>query len=234
MIENNYKVLAVITARGGSKGLVRKNVLYLAGFPLISWTIKAAQKSKYITKVILSSDDDEIITVAKEYGCEVPFRRPEELATDNAASSEVIFHALEKVPGYDYVVVLQPTSPLRSSVDIDLAFELMVSSEADSCVSVCETAKTPYWMYHLESDKKLTPLLSLPLSSHRRQILPATYELNGAIYILKTSALSTEASLVPEGAIAYVMDRAESIDIDTLSDFKKCHTYLEEKSNDAT
>ena len=118
------KILAVITARGGSKGLVRKNILDLAGMPLIAWTIQAAKQSKYINRVVLSSDDDEIMTVAEKYGCEVPFRRPAMLASDDASSLDVLFHAIGEVSGYDYVILLQPTSPLRTSTDIDDAFDL--------------------------------------------------------------------------------------------------------------
>ena len=229
MLKRKDKILAVITARGGSKGLVKKNILDLAGIPLIAWTIKAAQQSKYISKVVLSSDDDEIIDIAKRFNCEVPFRRPPELATDDASSVDVVCHALENVPGYKYVIVLQPTSPLRTAVDIDAAFELMISNKAQSCVSVCEAAKTPYWMYHLGPDKTLNRLLPLPDGGHRRQALPPTYELNGAMYILNVDLLSRYRNLIPENTIAYIMDRQVSIDIDSLWDFKESKAYLENK-----
>lgn len=228
------KILAVITARGGSKGLVRKNVLDLAGMPLIAWTIQAAKQSKYIDKVILSSDDDEIIAVAEQYGCEVPFRRPAALATDEASSLDVLFHAIEQVPEYDYVIVLQPTSPLRTSTDIDNAFEMMILSEADACASVCEVAKTPYWMYSLGPNKVLNRLLPMPTGGHRRQALPTAYELNGAIYLIKIESLYTEKSLTPEQTIAFEMSRERSIDIDCLLDFQKCETYLDQESHDET
>jgi len=231
MLKNQKKVLAVITARGGSKELPRKNILNLAGIPLIAWTIKAAKESKYITRVILSSDDDEIIQVAKKYDCDVPFRRPSKLATDEASSLDVIYHSIENVPGYDYVILLQPTSPLRTSEDIDSAFELMMSLEANSCVSVCKVKKTPYWMFNLGEDKSLKRLLPLPEGAQYRQALPDAYELNGAIYILKIESLYSHRGLVTEQSIAYVMERSVSIDIDSLADFKKCQNYLEE-SND--
>src|SRR5690606_37646573 len=115
MISN---VLAVITARGGSKGVPRKNVRNLGGKPLIAWTIEEAQKSKYITKLILSSEDKDIIDVAKQYGCEVPFIRPLELAQDDTLGIDVVIHAMIQCPGYDYVILLQPTSPLRTVKDI--------------------------------------------------------------------------------------------------------------------
>ena len=231
MLKNEKKVLAVITARGGSKELPRKNILNLAGIPLIAWTIRAAKESKYITRVILSSDDDEIIQVAKKYDCDVPFRRPAKLATDEASSLDVIYHSIENVSGYDYVILLQPTSPLRTSGDIDSAFELMMSLEANSCVSVCKTKKTPYWMFSLEGDQSLKKLLPLPEDAHYRQALPDVYELNGAIYILKIDSLYRDRSLVPEKSIAYVMERSVSIDIDSLEDFKRCQNYLEETND---
>ena len=231
-MKNLPKILAIITARGGSKGLPKKNILNLAGKPLIAWTIEAAQQSKYIDKVILSSDDDEIISVAQEFKCEVPFRRPAELATDEASSVDVLFHAIEKVPGYDYVALLQPTSPLRTSSDIDSAFELMLSSKASSCSSVCETAKTPYWMFSMQSNKVLSRLLQLPKNGHRRQSLPLTYELNGAMYLLKIEILYSEKCLTPDKTIAYEMCRERSIDIDNLVDFQKCKKYLEEVSHE--
>lgn len=231
-MENLPKILAIITARGGSKGLPKKNILNLAGKPLIAWTIEAAQQSKYIDKVILSSDDDEIISVAQEFKCEVPFRRPAELATDEASSVDVLFHAIEKVPGYDYVALLQPTSPLRTSSDIDSAFELMLASKATSCSSVCETAKTPYWMFSMKSNKVLSRLLQLPTNGHRRQSLPLTYELNGAIYLLNIKTLYSEKNLTPDKTIAYEMSRERSIDIDNLLDFEKCKKYLKEVAHD--
>lgn len=232
MIKNMPKVLAVITARGGSKGLVRKNILDLAGMPLIAWTIKAAKRSKYIDKVVLSSDDEEIMAVAERYNCEVPFRRPATLATDDASSLDVLFHAIEKVPGYDYVILLQPTSPLRNSTDIDRAFKMMISSEANGCVSVCEVAKTPFWMFSLDKNNVLSRLLPLPSGGHCRQSLPVSYELNGAIYLVKIESLYIEKSLIPEQTIAYEMSRERSIDIDCLLDFQQCEAYLNEESHD--
>lgn len=231
-MKNLPKILAIITARGGSKGLPKKNILNLAGKPLIAWTIEAAQQSRYIDKVILSSDDDEIISVAHDFKCEVPFRRPAELATDEASSVDVLFHAIEKVSGYDYVALLQPTSPLRTSSDIDSAFELMLSSKATSCSSVCETAKSPYWMFSMQSNKVLSRLLQLPTNGHRRQSLPVTYELNGAIYLLNIETLYSEKSLITDKTIGYEMCRERSIDIDNLADFQKCNKYLEELPHD--
>src|SRR5262245_50403921 len=145
---DSQKILALITARGGSKGLPRKNVLDLAGKPLLAWSVEAARASRYIDRLILSSDDDEIMDVAKQYGCEVPFRRPKDLATDGAPTSPAVVHALDAIgEAFDYVVVLQPTSPLRTAADIDGAIELCHVRRASTCVSMTETSKPSEWMY---------------------------------------------------------------------------------------
>ena len=135
--------LALIPARGGSKGLPRKNVLPAGGKPLIAWTIEAALASACVDRVVLSSDDDEIMAVAEAYGCEVLFRRPPELSGDSASSLAVVSHALAQLPAFDHVMLLQPTSPMRLASDIDAAFELMCSQGAQACVSVCPVEESP-------------------------------------------------------------------------------------------
>lgn len=125
---NNKKILAIIPARGGSKGLPRKNIRELAGKPLIAWTIEAGRKSKYIDRLIVSSEDFEIIEVAKKYGAEIPFVRPKHLAEDESLGLDPVFHALRELPGYDIVVLLQPTSPLRLTEDIDACIEQLIDS----------------------------------------------------------------------------------------------------------
>lgn len=214
-------VLAIITARGGSKGLPGKNILEVDGRPLIDWTIKAAKDAKSIDKVILSSDDQEIIRVAKSLGCEVPFTRPSDLATDTATSIDVVLHAISELPGFDYVVLLQPTSPLRTAADIDSAFSLMNSKRAPGCVSVCESDQSPYWMFEIIGDSKLCSVLPLPPGITRRQDLPVSYVLNGAIYIANIQWLRETRSFSADGSVAYVMSKDRSLDIDTLEDFKK-------------
>lgn len=121
--------LAIIPARGGSKGVPRKNIRNLAGKPLIAWTIEEAKKSKYINRVILSSDDNEIIEIAKNYNCEVPFVRPKNIAEDNTPGIDPVLHAIKQCPGYDYVVLLQPTSPLRTVEDIDGCIRYMLNKK---------------------------------------------------------------------------------------------------------
>lgn len=210
----------MITARGGSKGLPRKNVLPAGGKPLIAWTVTAAQEAQCVDRVVLSSDDDEIMAVAATWGCDVPFRRPGELASDTASSMDVVLHALDQLPGYDYVALLQPTSPLRNAADIDAAFALLQASGAPSCVSVCEAEQSPYWMYRLAENGKLHALLPERSTASRRQDLPPVYVLNGAIYIARVDWLRATGSFLAEECIAYLMPRERSIDIDNVEDFE--------------
>ncbi len=217
---NQKKLLGLITARGGSKGLPRKNVLQAGGKPLIAWTISAALESRSIDQVILSSDDDEIIQTAQIWGCDVPYKRPAHLASDTATSIDVVLHALDWMPGYEYVALLQPTSPMRCGQDIDEAFALIQQHDAPSCVSVCEAEQSPYWMYQFTNDGKLKELLQKPKELTRRQDLPPVYVLNGAIYIAKVDWLRAAKNFVAEGCIGYPMSKEKSIDIDTLSDFE--------------
>lgn len=222
------EILAIIPARGGSKGVPRKNIRDLAGKPLIVWTIDEAKKSRYIDRVILSSEDDEIIAVAKQYGCEVPFKRPLELAQDETPGIEPVLHAIEQCMGYDYIVLLQPTSPLRTVEDIDNCIEKLINSSAEFCVSVTEAETSPYWMYTLEN-KSMKPFIKQEQLIARRQDLPKVYALNGAVYAAKTDALKKYKSFLNEGTIASVMKSENSLDIDTNIDFLICETLLNQR-----
>ena len=225
MIEGK-RVLAVIPARGGSKGVPRKNIRVVVGKPLIAWTIEAAKKSKYIDRLILSSEDQEIIEIAKNWGCDVPFVRPLEIAQDNTPGIDPILHAIKEVPGFDYVMLLQPTSPLRSTKDIDLSLEKCLYEDAPSCVSVTIPDKSPYWMYTLNDDHQLIPLLSAENYS-TRQSLPMAYALNGAVYVAKVSFIVKGRSFVGQGTTAYIMPKERSIDIDDEIDFKMFEVLIE-------
>lgn len=220
--------LALITARGGSKGLPRKNVLPAGGKPLIAWTIQAAIESTTVDAVVLSSDDDEIIETAVAWGCSVPFRRPAHLANDTASSIDVVMHALDQLPGFEYIILLQPTSPLRAAVDIDAAFRLLERSGAPSCVSVCETDQSPYWMYQLNEDRSLRNLMPQQPTAMRRQDLPPVYVLNGAIYIAEIEWLRRSKRFVTPDTVAYVMSKHNSIDIDTPEDFEIFRSRIED------
>jgi N-acylneuraminate cytidylyltransferase len=219
------KVIAIIPARGGSKGLPGKNIIPVGGKPLLAWTIEAARKARYIDRLVLTSDDEAIMDVARQYGCEVPFKREARLAADDTPSMEVVFDALNHCPGYDWVVLLQPTSPLRIAEDIDMALERCVALKAPACVSVCEAEQSPYWMYTLQPGNRLSPLL--PFSATRRQDLPPVYVLNGAAYVADTPWLFNSRSFLTSETVAYEMPIERSLDIDTEADISKLKTYLQ-------
>ena len=208
------RVLAIIPARGGSKGVPRKNIRDVAGKPLIAWTIDAAKKSRYVDRVVVSTDDPEIAEVATRYGGEVPFLRPAELARDDTPGIAPVLHAVEAVtPAYEIVVLLQPTSPLRSAADIDSAIRTMVDGGAQACVSVVEPDKSPYWMYSRDCAGRMKPLLEGEYAC--RQEIPAVYALNGAVYVAERRWLVEKRGFMGEETLAYVMPKERSVDIDT-------------------
>jgi CMP-N-acetylneuraminic acid synthetase len=181
-----------------------------------------------VDRVVLSSDDEEIMEVARTWGCEVPFKRPAEFATDQASSMDVVRHALAALPGYEHVALLQPTSPLRTGADIDAAFDLMQSRQAPSCVSVSEVEQSPYWMYRVGDNDQLVGLISPPEGVSRRQDLPVVHALNGAIYLARVDWLLAQGSFVGEGTVGYQMPRDRSIDIDTADDFQAFRRQVED------
>ncbi|OMD62770.1 MULTISPECIES: acylneuraminate cytidylyltransferase family protein [Paenibacillus] len=218
----NKKILAIIPARGGSKGLPRKNIRELAGKPLIAWTIEAGRKSKYIDRLIVSTEDSEIIEVAKEYGAEIPFVRPKHLAEDESLGLDPVFHALGELPGYDIVVLLQPTSPLRLTEDIDACIEQLIVSGGPACVSMTETEILPYWMYTLQDSGLMKPIITKKEIGIRRQDLPPVYILNGAVYVAEIEWLFRAKSFITEETSAFIMPNSRSYDIDTEEDFLLC------------
>ena len=223
---NGKSVLAIIPARGGSKGLPGKNTLLLAGKPLIAWTIEEAKKSKYIDRIILSSEDKEIISVAETYGCEVPFIRPIELAKDDTLGVEPIIHAINALDKkYDYVCLLQPTSPLRRVEHIDGCIKKGALKNAVSCVSVQEVEKHPYWMYKIDNSDYLIPLFEDRFES-RRQDLQKVYALNGAVYFTKSKLIIETSLFIDKNTVAFCMDGKSSIDIDNDYDFYLAENIL--------
>lgn len=223
---NEERVLAIIPARGGSKGLPRKNIKELAGRPLIAWTIEAGLASKYIDQLIVTTDDEEIARISAKYAATVPFIRPKHLASDSASSYATIIHALdyhsEKDMCFGYVLLLQPTSPLRTTHHIDEAFCLLDRKKADSVISVTESEHSPLWSNVLPEDHSLEDFISDTCKQMtRRQDLPKYYRINGAIYIVNIKKMITEKSLfLSKNIFAYIMDRRSSVDIDDLLDFK--------------
>ncbi len=228
LVLNGKTFLAIIPARGGSKRLPRKNVLDLAGKPLIAWTIDAAKNSKYLDKIIVSTDDHEITDISEQFGAEVLIR-PDELASDAAGSVGVVIHAINaQDKNYDYVILLQPTSPLRTSQHIDEAIELLFVKNADAIVSVCETDHSPLWANTLPEDGSMKNFIRDEVKGKRSQDLPTYYRLNGAIYITSKDTLIENNSLFPKKSLfAYVMDIEVSIDIDTSLDLGLCKLQSE-------
>lgn len=215
------RVLAVVTARGGSKGIPRKNLREAGGRPLLAWSIAAGQASRYVDRLILSSEDHEIIAAALRLGCDVPFVRPPELAADDTPSVEPVLHALEDLPGYDYVVLLQPTSPLRTSEDIDRCLELCEEQGAPACVSVHHSRENPCWTFRIGPNGRMSPVVSNANHGGRRQDFPDFFVLNGAVYVARPDWLKRTLSFVADGTIAYVMPEERSLDIDEEEDFQR-------------
>ena len=221
----NKKILAVVPARGGSKRLPRKNILPLGGVPLLGWTLKAAGKCEYIDRVIVSTEDIEIAEVAKEFGGDVPFYRPCELSTDETTTLDVVLHLLDKLEqmgeSYDYVILLQPTSPLRTAQHISDAYEQLINNDdANAVVSVCLAEHHPLWCNTLPNDASLSHFMRKEIHNLRSQDLPNYYRLNGAIYICDVEVLRSQKTFFPEqGCYAFIMHQKDSIDIDTKEDF---------------
>ncbi len=225
-------MLAVIPARGGSKGIPNKNVVSLMGKPLINWTIEAASSSRYIDHLILSSDDERICSVANAAGCNVPILRASELATYDAKTIDVVLDAINRTPGFDLVVVLQPTSPLREASDIDNCLELVIAQGAATAVSVSEARDHPFLVYSMAADSRLAAFLKIdPSVSMRRQDLPPAYSLNGAIYIAEIDWLIASKSFVSPETVGYLMSRETSVDIDEPSDLERARIYLSDRQN---
>lgn len=217
---NNQKILAIIPARGKSKVIPRKNIRLLAGKPLIAYSIETALKSKYIDRVVVSTEDDEIADVAKIYGAKV-IKRPEELARDDSPTIDVVFHALDVLKLEDYnpdiLVLLQPTSPLRTREDIDNAIKLFLEKDCESVVSVCESIHL-YWSFKIE-ERYLKPVFDKKYLKMRRQDLPKLYLPNGAIFVTTPVILRMYNSFYCNKTLPYIMPTERSIDIDNEKDF---------------
>jgi len=213
------RVLAIVPARGGSKGVPRKNIRLLAGKPLIAHTLQAARDAARISRLIVSTDDEEIAAVARQWGADVPFLRPPHLANDTAGQVEVVLHALQAVEAldgvtYPYVILLQPTAPLRSSADIDGSLELLATSGCDSVVSYCRVEREhPYYMVTLENEHP-RPVLEIPPGLTARQQYPAVYLRTGAIYAVRREVLLEQHSFYGKDVRAWIAPSRRSINID--------------------
>jgi len=222
------RILSVIPARGGSKGVPRKNIKPIGDKPLIAWAIEAALRSQLLDAVVVSTDDEEIAAVARSWGALVPFMRPPELAKDDTPGIDPVLHTLERLPDFDGVILLQPTSPLRTTEDIDACIELAENLRAPSAVSVTKSEKHPFWMYRVGADQRLDPFVDAPVVS-QRQDLPRVYALNGALYYARTDWLRRHRSFVSAETVAYVMPPERSIDLDTQLDWKFAELLLREQ-----
>ncbi|MGG4216666.1 acylneuraminate cytidylyltransferase family protein [Paenibacillus jamilae] len=231
----NYKCLAVIPARGGSKGLPGKNIRLLHDKPLIQYSIEAALNSGCVDEVVVTTDSEDIARVSSQAGAAVPFVRPAQLATDVAKSIDVLKHAVEfyehtQNQFFDVIMLLQPTSPLRNALDIKEAYTLFLNNQADSLQSVTLSGVQPYLLREMDNGR-LMPYLKDEKEHLRRQDLKELYALNGAIYIVKRDLLMNSGTLVGPRNCGYIMPRERSVDIDDKFDLKMAEFFLRE-SND--
>ncbi len=229
MLRDGSLVIALIPARGGSKGVPRKNLAMLDGLPLIAHTIKAAKDSVVIDSVWVSSDDEEILEIARVSGVQ-SLMRPQELSNDFASSVDVVKHFLgSAVPGLEpgsIIVYLQPTSPLRNGRHVDRALHSMEASGVDAVVSVVEAEKPPQKAFCIDGNGHLNSLFDERLSNARRQDLPICYFPNGAIYAFRVHAFNSRNGFPTNGSLPFMMQSSESIDIDSEKDLAQAEIML--------
>lgn len=231
---NNKRFLAIITARSGSKGLKDKNIKNLCGKPMIAYTIEAAKKSGIFEDIFVSTDSEKYAQIAKDYGAQVPYLRPDSLASDTASSMDVIEHTILELEKsglkYDYFILLQPTSPLRDEKDILKAIELLFEKNANAIVSVCEVDHSPLLMNTLEESLSMDKFIPNNINN-RRQDLAKYYRLNGAIYLSSIEYFLQYKDFYKEKSYAYIMDDKASIDIDGDVDFLLASVLMKSKIN---
>jgi CMP-N-acetylneuraminic acid synthetase len=229
------RILAIIPARAGSKRLPKKNSKLLFNKPLVEWTIEAAKQSKALTDILISTDCKDIAKIAEECGLPVPFLRPKEYSSDQSTAIDVIEHAISYLKSmkkrYDYIVWLQPTSPLRTAEDIDGAIATLMNKNADAVISVCECDHSPLWSNTINTDASMDNFLSPFVKNNpRSQALPDYFRLNGAVYIARTDKLLQERSFfLDTNVFAYKMSKESSIDIDSHLDFKLAGLLLADR-----
>jgi CMP-N,N'-diacetyllegionaminic acid synthase len=231
---NGKKVLAFIPARGGSKGIKNKNIRVVSGKPLVSYTIAAALNSSFVDYVLVSTDSKKIASISKTFGAQVPFLRPQELSSDHSKTVDGVVFTIQKLResdlNFDYLLLLQPTSPLRDERDIDNAIKLFVDSNETSLLSVSEYSGNPFLLRSFpEADKPLLQKAISQNSTIRRQDLPRFFKVNGAIYINKIADISLDTSF-NDNQIGYVMDPDHSTDIDDWSDLLRVRALLKRRS----
>jgi CMP-N-acetylneuraminic acid synthetase len=223
------KIAALITARGGSKGIPKKNIVKLCGKPLIHWTVESAIKSRYIDKIFLSTDSDEIMKSVKKFPVEVPFKRPKNISTDAATSTDVILHFIDWMKkngmAYDTLLLLQPTSPFRKSEHIDSSIRKFVGNkEALSLISVTGNIKSPYLSRIINAEGYIENLFKKKIEK-RRQDIPVTYNINGAIYLMDIKNFQKYKTFQTPKTLSYIMPYCSSVDIDVPIDLKIAELY---------
>lgn len=222
-------ILAVIPARRGSKRLPSKNIKKLGGKPLLTWSISAALGSKYVDNIIVSTDSEEIAEIARQNNAEVPFLRPAELSTDTAATIDVLKHALDFYTNqskyFDFLLLLQATSPLRTSNHIDSAIE-MLNEKTDSVISVCEVEHSPLWCNTLQDNLSMKNFIRPEILNIRSQDLPTYYRINGAIYIAEIKQFYKYNGFLGKNTKAFIMKKEDSVDIDNEFDLKMAELFL--------
>lgn len=223
------KIIGIIPARSGSKGLPDKNIKNLNGKPLVAYTIEAALKSKVFDDVIVSTDSGKYADIARKHGANVPFLRSKETSGDEASNWSVALEVLKNLEeSFDLAVILQPTSPLRTSQNIIEALDLVCEKDANAVVSVCKFSHSIKWVNELPDDLSMDGFISKEAVNKRRQELKNYYRLNGALYIIKTDLIGLDVNLYTKGTYAYIMDEKESIDIDSELDFLFAKSLISE------
>lgn len=229
------KILAIIPARGGSKGLPGKNIRPLLGKPLIGWSIEQAQQSKYIDEIFVSTDSQEIADVAESFGVKVPELRPSELAVDTAPSSAFITYTIEKYKKagliFDYIILLEPTSPLREIDDINKSIEMLINnSDFDSIVGVCKAEDVhPSFMVTLGENNKLVPYEN-EMKTLRRQELKEVYFFEGTVYVSKCDAFLNKKAFYHDKTLPYIVPKWKSPEVDDIVDFITIEAILNAKN----
>ena len=226
------RVLGIVTARGGSKGIPRKNIRPLGGRPLIAWTAEAARSARLLTRSVCTTDDEEIAKVARAAGLDVPFMRPAELSLDTTPTLPVLQHAVrwleDRGEQFDAVCLLQPTSPLRTGADIDACVVLLEQSGADAVVSVAPVPPeyNPHWVYFTgdAGELKLATGEQTPIA--RRQDLPPAYHRDGAVFVTRRDVLMNDDSLYGKRLVGHVIDATRTVDIDTVEDWERAEQII--------
>lgn len=234
-MSSNLKILAIIPARGGSKGIPRKNIKQLGDQPLIAYTIKRALESKLLHTVMVSTEDQEIASIAEQYGLKVPFLRPERLAQDFTPSLDVVINVLETYRKqdvfFDAVMILEPTNPFRTTNEIDECIRIFKAKDSDSLISVKEVPPqfNPHWVFEENEDAILHKAIGETTIIARRQILPKAYARDGSVYITKTEVVLNQRSLFGETIAYRLNDNPNQINIDSMEDWKAAEKIVKQK-----